>query len=81
KKWPEARLIVAGDNDFDDGKENTGKLWAERAAKAVDGWVTLPPTRHKADWDDFRQEQGLERGKEAFREEMILFGKGKTKLP
>ncbi|MGP2733768.1 DUF927 domain-containing protein [Serratia bockelmannii] len=40
KKWPEARLIVAGDNDFDDGKENTGKLWAERAAKAVDGWVT-----------------------------------------
>jgi putative DNA primase/helicase len=81
QKWPEARLIVAGDNDFDDGKENTGKLWAEKAAKAVDGWVTLPPTRHKADWDDFRQDQGLERAKEAFREEMILFGKGKTKLP
>ncbi|HEI6790667.1 TPA: DUF927 domain-containing protein [Yersinia enterocolitica] len=80
-KWPDARLIIAGDNDFDDGKENTGKQWAEKAAKAVDGWVSLPPTRHKADWDDYRRDNGLERAKEAFREEMILFGKGKTKLP
>lgn len=81
QRWPDVRLVIAGDNDFDDGKENTGKQWAEKAAKAVDGWVTLPPTRHKADWDDFRQEHGQERTKEALREEMILFGKGKTRLP
>lgn len=79
--WPDARIIIAGDNDLIDGKENTGRLWAEKAAKAVDGWVTLPPTRHKADWDDFRKENGLERAKEAFREEMTLHGKGRTRLP
>ena len=81
EKWPEARIIIAGDNDFDDGKENTGKLCAQKAAKAVNGWVTVPPTRHKADWDDFRQEHGMDRAKEAFKEELVLFGKGKTKLP
>lgn len=81
ERWPEARIVIAGDNDFDDGKENAGKMWAEKAAKAVDGWVSLPPTRHKADWDDFRQEHGTERAKEVFKEEMVLFGKGKTKLP
>ncbi|MGM3175243.1 DUF927 domain-containing protein [Dickeya lacustris] len=80
-RWPEVRLVIAGDNDLIDGKENTGRQWAEKAAKAVDGWVTLPPTRHKADWDDFRQEHGPERAKEAFREEMVLYGKGKTRLP
>ncbi len=80
-RWPDARIIIAGDNDLIDGKENTGRLWAEKAAKAVDGWVTLPPTRHKADWDDFRKENGLERAKEAFREEMTLHGKGRTRLP
>ncbi|MEA7595313.1 hypothetical protein ONR49_25270, partial [Salmonella enterica subsp. enterica serovar Virginia] len=42
---------LAGDNDLADGKENTGRIQAEKAAKAVDGWVTLPPVRHKADWD------------------------------
>lgn len=81
QRWPDVRLVIAGDNDFDDGKENTGKQWAEKAAKAVDSWVSLPPTRYKADWDDFRQEHGQERTKEALREEMILFGKGKTRLP
>lgn len=58
KRWPETRIILAGDNDLADGKENTGRIQAEKAAKAVDGWVTLPPVRHKADWDDYRQEVG-----------------------
>ncbi|HHJ4567753.1 TPA: DUF927 domain-containing protein [Citrobacter farmeri] len=48
KRWPETRIILAGDNDLADGKENTGRIQAEKAAKAVDGWVTLPPVRHKA---------------------------------
>ncbi|EOC1067933.1 DUF927 domain-containing protein [Cronobacter malonaticus] len=43
--------------------------------------VTLPPTRHKADWDDFRREQGERRAREAFMEEMTLHGRGLTRLP
>lgn len=81
QRWPEARIILAGDNDLLDGKENTGRIQAEKAAKAVDGWVTLPPTRHKADWDDFRSENGEQRAREAFMEEMALHGKGLTRLP
>lgn len=81
QRWPEARIILAGDNDLLDGKDNTGRIQAEKAAKAVDGWVTLPPTRHKADWDDYRRENGERRAREAFMEEMALHGKGLTRLP
>ncbi|QIM25436.1 DUF927 domain-containing protein [Proteus mirabilis] len=80
-QYPETKIIIAGDNDFVDGKDNTGKMWAERAGKAVDGWVTLPPTHYKADWDDFRQENSLEKLKEAFFEEMAYYGKDRTRLP
>ncbi len=81
ERWPQAKIIIAGDNDFIDGKENTGKLWAEKAAKAVDGWVTLPPTHYKADWDDYRQENSDNKVKEAFFEEMTYCGKDKAYLP
>ncbi|HEK3217305.1 DUF927 domain-containing protein [Proteus mirabilis] len=80
-QYPDAKIIIAGDNDFVDGKDNTGKMWAERAGKTVDGWVTLPPTHYKADWDDFRQENSLEKLKEAFFEEMTYYGKDRTRLP
>ncbi|WP_260291437.1 DUF927 domain-containing protein [Proteus vulgaris] len=80
-QYPDAKIIIAGDNDFVDGKDNAGKMWAERAGKAVDGWVTLPPTHYKADWDDFRQENSLEKLKEAFFEEMTYYGKDRTRLP
>jgi len=79
--WPDARIVLAGDNDFDDGKENTGRVWAEKAAKAVNGCITLPPTRFKADWNDFMLEQGQQRAKEAFREELIQLGKDASRLP
>ncbi|HFF9490165.1 DUF927 domain-containing protein [Serratia marcescens] len=80
-RWPQARIVIAADNDFYDGKENTGKVWAEKAAKAVNGCVTLPPTRHKADWNDFMQENGPARAKEAFNEELVQLGKSAVKLP
>ena len=80
-RWPQARIVIAADNDFYDGKENTGKVWAEKAAKAVNGCVTLPPTRHKADWNDFMQENGPTRAKEAFNEELVQLGKSAVKLP
>jgi len=79
--WPQARIVLAGDNDFYDGQVNTGRVSAEKAAKAVNGCITLPPTRHKADWNDFFLEHGLQRTKEAFREEMIQLGKEASRLP
>ena len=75
EKYPEARIIIAGDNDWHEPGEvdeqgkpkvNTGKLSAEKAALAINGWVTLPPGEIKADWDDHRQQHGLEAAKQAF---------------
>jgi len=42
-RWPEVKIIIAGDNDFQDAGENPGRAFAEKAAKAVSGWVSLPP--------------------------------------
>ncbi len=73
EKYPDARIIIAADNDIhalSDGqttqKPNTGKLAAEQAAKAVNGWVALPPTEEKADWNDYHQLHGLEAATKAF---------------
>nr|WP_244922788.1 primase-like DNA-binding domain-containing protein [Xenorhabdus cabanillasii] len=75
KQWPESKIIIAADNDWHEPEErdkngklkkNVGKIAAEKAAKTVDGWVTLPPTEHKADWDDYRQQHGTEAAKQAF---------------
>lgn len=80
-RWPDVRILIAGDNDFYDGRENTGKIWADKAANAVNGYVTVPPTRHKADWNDFARDNGTEQAKEAFREETVQCGKTAVKLP
>ncbi len=67
RKYPEAQIIIAGDNDHHaDGSANTGRNAAEKAATAVAGWVSVPPTEHKADWDDYRQQNGLEAATQAF---------------
>ncbi|WP_195831381.1 primase-helicase zinc-binding domain-containing protein, partial [Yersinia enterocolitica] len=58
-RWPAAKIIIAADNDVNpQGAANTGQLAAEKVASVVDGWVTLPPTPYKADWDDYRQQAG-----------------------
>lgn len=68
-KYPQAQIIIAADNDHQqDGKTNTGIAAAESAALAVAGFVTSPPTDHKADWDDYRQQYGLEASTAAFNE-------------
>ncbi len=70
-RYPQCCLILAGDNDIHpDGAANTGKLMAEKAALAVDGWVSLPPTDTACDWDDFRQRHGMEATKAAFRRQL-----------
>ncbi|MFC6379224.1 toprim domain-containing protein, partial [Tatumella terrea] len=67
-KYPQAKIIIAADNDYHDDEPNTGKLAAIKAAQAVSGWLTLPPGDHKADWDDYRQQHGLEASTAAFNE-------------
>lgn len=75
QRYPQAKIIIAADNDWhlpgeldDKGhpKKNTGKLAADIAAKCVSGWVALPPTDYKTDWDDYRQQHGLEAAAKAF---------------
>ncbi|MCP6541990.1 toprim domain-containing protein, partial [Klebsiella pneumoniae] len=39
RRYPEARIIIAADNDIKPGEPNTGKEAADKAAKAVSGWV------------------------------------------
>ncbi|CDH33615.1 primase-like DNA-binding domain-containing protein [Xenorhabdus bovienii] len=74
-QWPDAKIILAADNDWHEQgerdkngrlKKNVGKIAAEKTAKAINGWVTLPPTAFKADWDDYRQHHGIEAAKKAF---------------
>lgn len=52
-KFPDARIVVAGDND------QTGQNKAAAAARAVGGFVAIPETPGK-DWNDVHQEQGVE---------------------
>ncbi|MGY0147000.1 DUF927 domain-containing protein [Edwardsiella tarda] len=67
RKYPEAQITIAADNDqHGDNQPNTGKIAAERAAAAVAGWVSLPPTDHKADWNDYHQQRGQFDAKIAF---------------
>lgn len=79
RKYPHAQIIIAGDNDWhfsgeldDKGKPkiNTGMLSAEKAALSVAGWVSLPPTDRKMDWDDYRQQNGIEAATAAFNDSM-----------
>nr|DAJ70243.1 MAG TPA: primase helicase [Caudoviricetes sp.] len=67
RKHPKAQIIIAADNDHhQNGEANTGRKAAEKAALSVAGWVTLPPTDYKADWNDFHQQNGLEAAAVAF---------------
>ncbi|EPJ9199891.1 DUF927 domain-containing protein [Proteus mirabilis] len=67
-KYPESKIIIAGDNDIKPGQDNTGKLAAEKAAKVVNGVAVLPPTDDKADWDDYRLSHGIDAARQAFNE-------------
>ncbi|MDP8860696.1 DUF927 domain-containing protein [Serratia marcescens] len=73
--WPDAEITLAADNDWHASgeldkqgkpKRNTGKIAAEKAATAVSGWVTLPATEYPADWDDYRQQVGIEQARHDF---------------
>ncbi|VEB93466.1 DNA primase TraC [Citrobacter koseri] len=57
RKYPDAKIIIAADNDQLDDKPNTGADTANKAAISVSGWVSLPPTDYKADWNDYHQQK------------------------
>ncbi|WP_421078908.1 phage/plasmid primase, P4 family [Klebsiella quasipneumoniae] len=66
RKYPLAQIVIAADNDRLDDKPNTGTERAEKAALSVDGYVSVPPTDYKADWNDYHQQHGLEAAAVAF---------------
>ncbi|MEG8605539.1 DUF927 domain-containing protein [Klebsiella pneumoniae] len=70
QRYPNAQIIIAADNDIKPGEPNIGKDAAEKAAKAVSGWVALPPTVKKADWNDYHQQHGQEAATTAFKNSM-----------
>ncbi|MGG7866252.1 DUF927 domain-containing protein [Klebsiella aerogenes] len=70
QRYPNAQIIIAADNDIKPGEPNTGKDAAEKAAKTVSGWVALPPSEDKADWNDYHQQHGLEAATAAFKNSM-----------
>ncbi|HBR1160739.1 toprim domain-containing protein [Klebsiella pneumoniae] len=70
QRYPGAQIIIAADNDIKPGEPNTGKSAAEKSAKAVSGWVALPQSEEKADWNDFHQQHGPEAAAAAFNDSM-----------
>jgi putative DNA primase/helicase len=59
QQYPQAKIIIAADNDHHNNQPNTGKAVADKAALLVAGWVALPPGEHKADWNDIHQQYGV----------------------
>ncbi|PHM70745.1 DNA primase [Xenorhabdus sp. KJ12.1] len=85
-QWPNAKIILSADNDWHEPEErdkngrlkkNVGKIAAEKAAIEINGWVTLPPTALKSDWDDYRQHHGIEAAKQAFKNGLYQVGEKK----
>ncbi|WP_413493048.1 DUF927 domain-containing protein [Morganella psychrotolerans] len=80
-RYPEAKIIIAADNDIKPGQPNVGKISAEKAVKSFHrGWVTLPPTEDKADWDDYRQQYGTEAAKQAFSKGLYQVNAGEADM-
>jgi Predicted ATPase len=65
-----AKIIIAGDNDIGSDK-NTGKEKAIETAQAVNGYYSIPDTDFKTDWDDYRQQFGLEKTSASFNANLI----------
>lgn len=75
QKYPQAQIIIAADNDHpagdsETGGTNIGKNAAEKTAKAVAGWVSIPPVNYKSDWNDYHKQFGLEVATQSFTESM-----------
>ena len=67
-----ANIIIAGDNNIGSHK-NTGKEKTIEAATAINGYYTIPDTDYKCDFDDYRQQFGLQKTS-------VLFDKNLSKI-
>lgn len=72
QQYPQAHIIIVADNDIKPDEPNTGREAAEKAAAAVNGSVALPPGDHKADWNDYHLQHGLENASAAFNDSLYL---------
>jgi len=76
--YPDRPIVIAGDNDHKreaEGKPNTGKEAAMKAAKSVNGHAALPQFRageDGSDWNDVAQSQGNAVVKQAMLESMAI---------
>lgn len=80
QQHPQAQIIIAADNDRQGNRPNTGTNAAEKAAFSVMGWVSVPPTDHKADWNDYHQQHGLEVVTAAFND-LMYQPQGESVIP
>ncbi|EOC0003963.1 DUF927 domain-containing protein [Cronobacter turicensis] len=81
RKYPNSRIIIAADNDWQGEEQpNVGLAAAEKAAAAVEGWIALPPVDYKADWNDYHQRFGLDKASADFDGSVIQY-QPKAMLP
>ena len=72
-KYPNSNIIMAAENDSNEVNK-VGLVQAEKAAMAVNGWVSLPPDQTVNDWDDYRQLYNGEAVNKAFHLQMYQPG-------
>lgn len=77
---PTAKIIIAGDNDIGNDK-NTGKEKAIEAAQAINGFYSIPDTDYKCDWDDYRQQFGLDKMSASFNQVLAHVDDNEINLP
>lgn len=66
ERYPERKIIIAGDNDTD-LSPNKGRDMSQKAAAQVEGFCSIPDDNgNKCDWDDYRQKYGVEVAREHF---------------
>lgn len=65
-----AKIIIGADNDIGNSV-NTGLDKAIESAQAVNGYYSIPDTDFKSDWDDYRQQYGLQKTSASFNENLI----------
>lgn len=88
RQHPERAILIAGDNDHKhervtdpqtgQPKPNPGKVAAEKAAEAVNGYAAIPTfasSSQGSDWNDYRHENGEDALKEAMTEALLLAGR------